>query len=82
MHLLWASIKPAGMHIIDIIDLQPVSRRQDDIRHFRHRTPELVDLHQEIHFLQTFDHFLGIGHVDDLLAADADPDPDRFFTLI
>ncbi len=74
--------EPARVHVVDIIELQPVRGRQDNIRHFRHRPPELVELHQEVDLFQGLDDLVGGGHVDDLLAADADPDADGFFALI
>ena len=36
----------AGMHVVDIVDFQPVRRRQDDIGVFRHRPHELIALYQ------------------------------------
>jgi len=68
------------VHIIDIVDFQPVAagRTMSDISAMGPQN--WSNLHHEVHFLQTF-HTSLYCHMDDLLAAHADPDADGLSPL-
>ena len=66
----------ARVHIVNIIDFQEVGGRQDDIGVLGHGAHELVGVGQEIEVHQGRYHLFGVGQVDDLLPAHAEPDLD------
>ncbi len=72
-HFIMRLDHEARVHIENIVDFQPVRRRQDDIGVLRHRPHELVYVHEELQVQQRRHHLLGVGQVQYLLPAHAEP---------